>query len=107
MTVLRSCIVCAKPSPSSYCADHKPKPWQGQRKARLTVSGWEEQRRAKRILEKFMHCCHYCGKVGADEVDHIVPLAEGGADEEWNLAPIHREPCHRRKTAGEALRGRG
>jgi 5-methylcytosine-specific restriction endonuclease McrA len=50
--------------------------------------------------------CHVCDRPGADQVDHVVPLAEGGADEDWNLAPIHSEPCHRRKTAAEAKRAR-
>ena len=106
MTVLRSCVTCGKPSPESYCAEHKPKPWQGKRKGRLTVSGWEEQRRAKRVLKRLLYCCHVCGRLGADEVDHVVALAEGGADDESNLAPIHAEPCHRVKTAAEARRAR-
>jgi hypothetical protein len=43
-------------------------------------------------------------------VDHVQPLAEGGADEEWNLAPVHGSgsglPCHLNKTAAEAARAR-
>jgi 5-methylcytosine-specific restriction protein A len=107
MTVLRSCVRCGRPSPESYCSEHKPKPWAtSTRKARVTLSGSAEQARAKRILERYLHCCHWCGKAGADEVDHVVALGEGGADEEWNLAPIHAE-CHREKTRREAARARG
>jgi 5-methylcytosine-specific restriction endonuclease McrA len=50
--------------------------------------------------------CHVCDRPGADQVDHVVPLAEGGTDTEPNLLPIHSEPCHRRKTADEAVRAR-
>lgn len=50
--------------------------------------------------------CHWCDEPGADEVDHVVPLAEGGADDESNMAPIHSRPCHTAKTAAEAARAR-
>jgi hypothetical protein len=53
-----------------------------------SVSGWEEQRRARRILDRY-----------------VVPLTEGSADDESNLAPIH-EDCHRCKTHAEARRAR-
>ena len=107
MTILRACVTCGRPSPEGHCAQHKPKPWAtSQRRDRTRLSGWEEQRRAKRTLERYLYCCHYCGRKGADQVDHVVPLAEGGADEEWNLAPIHAEPCHRDKTAAESRRAR-
>lgn len=42
----------------------------------------------------------------ADEVDHVVPLAEGGADNDSNLRPIHARPCHAEKTQAEAQRAR-
>lgn len=50
--------------------------------------------------------CHVCGGPGADEADHVVPLAEGGPDTLENMRPIHGQPCHREKTAREAARGR-
>lgn len=94
-------------SPESYCAEHKPKPWAtSRRKEQVTLSGSAEQARRKRILERYLYCCHVCGRTGADQVDHRIPLSEGGADEDWNLAPIHAEPCHRLKTQAEARRAR-
>lgn len=91
----------------SYCDTHRPKAWSGShRKDSLTLSGSQVQKRRKRILALYLDTCHVCGKRGADQVDHIVPLAEGGADEDGNLAPIHAEPCHREKTAAEARRAR-
>jgi 5-methylcytosine-specific restriction protein A len=104
--ILRSCVKCGRPAKGSYCEEHEPKPWQtSRRKERRQVSGWEEQRRARRVLERYMHCCWRCGRLGATQVDHVVPLAEGGADDESNLAPIH-ESCHRQKTQAEARRAR-
>lgn len=104
--ILRACVTCGTPSPESYCAAHKPKPWgTSRRRDRRTVSGWEEQRRARRILARFMGCCHICGRPGATEVDHIVSLAYGGGDDEANLAPVHVD-CHRDKTQAESRRAR-
>lgn len=46
--------------------------------------------------------CHVCaGKITpgeAWEVEHVVPLALGGADDASNLAPAHKKGCHERKT---------
>lgn len=39
--------------------------------------------------------------LGADEVDHIIPLIDGGADEDSNLQALNAK-CHRRKTSAEA-----
>ncbi len=109
MSVLRACAACGIPSKGSYCPEHQPKPWAtSRRRHRLSVSGWEEQRRAKRVLARYMHACHWCGRSRppADQVDHVVPLAEGEADDESNLAPIHSASCHAEKTAAEARRAR-
>lgn len=42
----------------------------------------------------------------AHEVDHIVPLWEGGTDDRNNLQAINRQ-CHVRKTTAEATRRAG
>jgi 5-methylcytosine-specific restriction protein A len=107
VTVLRACVKCDRPSKDGYCTEHKPRPWvTSTRKDKVKLSGSAEQARRKRILERYLYCCHVCGRKGADQVDHRIPLGEGGADEDWNLAPIHGEPCHREKTAAEARRAR-
>ena len=107
--ILRSCVEpgCGQPSSEGRCPEHRRKAWEtSDRRYRLKLSGGAEQARRKRILERYLYCCHVCGQKGADEVDHVVPLAEGGVDTEDNLAPIHREPCHREKTAAESRRAR-
>ena len=60
---------------------------------------WHKLRR--RVL-RGSDVCHVCGNRGADQVDHVVARGAGGSDELSNLAPIHREPCHRLKTLKEA-----
>ena len=108
MTILRVCVTCGVPSRETHCPEHKPRPWAtSRRRQRVTVSGWEEQRRAKRVLARYLGACHVCGRSAppADQVDHVVPLAEGGADDETNLAPIH-SACHVEKTQTEARRAR-
>lgn len=59
-----------------------------------------------RILRRDNAICHYCGQPGAGQVDHVIPWAEGGPDTDNNLAPIHKTPCHLKKTLAEAARGR-
>jgi 5-methylcytosine-specific restriction protein A len=85
-----------------------PKPWaSSKRRTHLAKSGWQQQRDAKRIMRRQGGVCHVCGQAGADQVDHVVPLSEGGSDDDANKAPIHSEPCHRVKTAAESKRARG
>lgn len=51
--------------------------------------------------------CAHCEQANrvtlAEEVDHIVPLIEGGADDEANLQSLCVS-CHKAKTAREASR---
>lgn len=100
---------CSSPTCSNTqpCADHPHIAWQhaSPRNERSTLSGWAQQRRAHAVLESD-DTCHVCGRLGSDQVDHIIPLAEGGADNRTNLAPIHAVPCHRDKTLAEAARAR-
>ena len=55
-----------------------------------------------RILERDRGVCHFCGQPGATEVDHLVPIAQGGARlDPANLAAAHAG-CNAR--AGGAVR---
>ena len=63
---------------------------------------WSRLRR--RILRRDMGVCYICGRPGANSVDHIRSVADGGSDDESNLAAVHARPCHERKTAAEANR---
>lgn len=37
--------------------------------------------------------CWLCGHDGADSVDHITSVKDGGTDDYENLAPAHFQPC--------------
>ena len=74
--------------------------------ANLRGYDWAWQKRAKRILAG-EPLCRACLDLGiatiATEVDHILPKAKGGTDEEDNLQPLCT-PCHIAKTIAEAGR---
>lgn len=102
--------ICSEPGCPNLapCATHQREPWRASsRRERLrTSSGSRQQRLARAVMERDHGVCHVCGRPGADEVDHVVPLSEGGADDFYNRAPIHSKPCHERKTSEEAGRAR-
>jgi hypothetical protein len=55
----------------------------------------------ERILTNYGHRCHICGhriEGEAFDIDHLIPLARGGTDALWNLAPAH-PTCNRSKQA--------
>lgn len=72
--------------------------------------GWAWQKKRKRILKRDGYQCVPCKRAErvtpADEVDHIVNLAQGGSDDDSNLQSICGA-CHAEKTKGEAAGGGG
>ncbi|MFJ3794947.1 HNH endonuclease [Streptomyces sp. NPDC090088] len=59
-----------------------------------------------RVSERDNGCCYVCGGEDADELEHKIPVSQGGAPRDLdNLGLIHSEPCHREKTAREAREG--
>lgn len=98
------CNHCANVQP---CPAHPKEPWAGSTRAqRITLSGSAQQARRRRIIDRDRGICHVCGKPGANQADHKVPLAEGGADTDDNMGAIHSDPCHKAKSSEEARRGR-
>lgn len=72
------------------------------------VTGRRLQRERARLFEREPLCvlCKPRGLVAAaTQRDHIIPLAEGGKDEDANIQGLC-DACHREKTLAEALRGR-
>lgn len=68
----------------------------------LNARRWAAARRA--VFERDGHRCRKCGRVGRLEVDHIVPLKQGGGP--WvldNLQSLCRR-CHIEKTRAENRR---
>ncbi len=55
----------------------------------------------QRILLRDAAQCKRCGFVSLrNEVDHVIPLEQGGTDDDANLQTLCHE-CHAEKTAGE------
>lgn len=86
-----------------------PKPWARSRfEADKRKRGRAGQRdRALVLLEEpLCRKCLEAGKtVASEEVDHIIPLSQGGLDTRDNKQGLCA-PCHRAKTAGESAAGR-
>lgn len=70
--------------------------WDGSNRAGRLPREWHAQR--QRILREHKRICHVCGLPGADQVDH---LKAGDDHSDANLRPIHKYPCHARKSSGE------
>lgn len=100
---------------SGFCAAHLgdkkvgtfADPKRGSRHARGYGSAWDKLR--LRILRRDAGLCQPCLQQGrieqAKQVDHIVPKALGGTDDDDNLQAIC-EPCHKSKTAAESAQVR-
>lgn len=70
---------------------------------RIQGSSWMATRR--RILQRDGYACQCCGTVRADnEIDHRVPLEQGGSNDDSNLQTLCGGPdgCHTRKSKDEA-----
>lgn len=114
----KPCAVCGAlvRDGTSRCEAHKVKPgsFADRRRGTSTERGYGAAWR--RVRDRIMRrdggvCrCAECKQLGrireAHEVDHIVPKAQGGTDDDDNLQAINRE-CHKAKTAREAAEGRG
>ena len=78
----------------------------GSRHERGYGTAWDKRR--LRILKRDAGICQACLRDGVvhqgTEVDHIVPKARGGTDDDENLQTICRE-AHRAKTQAESAGG--
>lgn len=68
----------------------------------MTRKSWTMLRKMK-VFETHKGVCHICGgnidgTREAWELEHIIPIAMGGEDNEANAAPAHSS-CHKGKTA--------
>ena len=106
--------VCSNPECSNLqpCAMHGRRAWQGSARDQgvRVLAGSQGVKRRRFVLDYYGTECHVCHFPGADEVDHVVPLSQGGSDQLENLRPIHGarygpDSCHARKTAAEARAG--
>lgn len=60
-----------------------------------------------KVLKRDRYRCRSCGKPGKLEVDHTVPLQQGGAAFDIENLATRCVGCHRRKTTAENKRPPG
>ncbi|MCH9019551.1 MAG: HNH endonuclease [Proteobacteria bacterium] len=97
---------CGVATRERYCPDHARHDERRYDATRPSSSrrGYDRPWRKKRLA--FLHRHSECAIRGkncpglAGEVDHIVPLARGGADNPSNWQPVCK-PCHSTKTVTE------
>jgi 5-methylcytosine-specific restriction endonuclease McrA len=91
---LYTCHVCGAVSERSLCPAHRRRANRHSHPARGTAA-YGRLRLA--VLERDGYVCRWCG-AAANEIDHLIPRALGGPDEEWNLVAACA-PCNRRRGA--------
>ncbi|EPT7065508.1 HNH endonuclease [Cronobacter sakazakii] len=107
----RACRKCGCPDTtidrSGYCEAHRSEGWQQHQRGlsrhqRGYGSKWDIIR--ARILKRDRHICQECLRNGrprpAETVDHIIPKAYGGTDDDSNLQALCWS-CHKSKTGRE------
>ena len=63
------------------------------------IRGREYYRVRKRIMRRDGHLCRRCSRL-AQEIDHILPLSDGGSESDINLQALCHD-CHAEKTTAE------
>lgn len=105
--------ICAEPGCPTvvvrgYCAAHARRSWERSQPV-PRIRGRRLQRLRARLFREHPLCvqCYAEGRVTVATIrDHIVPLAEGGPDDETNVQPLCQS-CSDVKTSQESKHGRG
>ena len=106
LRAMSSCVKCGRPALAAFCDAHVPK--RDESKRADYRKGYRDptyHRERAATLRDAKGVCSVCG-VRPDrlEVDHIVPLRDGGSNKRYNLRAVC-VGCHRVKTR-EDRRGR-
>jgi len=94
---------------SGRCEAHPVKVWAKKDNSPARVTGRRLQKLRADLFRRQPLCvlCRARGLVTpATQRDHIVPLFDGGADEDSNVQALCR-PCHDEKSQAESARARG
>lgn len=95
---MRPCLGCFKPALKERCPDCT-REWERARQARFPQRNAYRDPAYKRYrtwVLTYRPPCHLCGRPGADTVDHLLPLSQGGTNEPGNLRSAHKA-CNVRK----------
>jgi 5-methylcytosine-specific restriction protein A len=91
---------------ASYCATHAREDYRASDSTR--IRGSRLQRLRKQLFMRFPLCvtCQAAGRVTMATIrDHVVPIAEGGTEDDRNVQALC-QGCSDTKTAAESERGR-
>jgi 5-methylcytosine-specific restriction protein A len=97
-----------------YCDDHQRPAWRDRddKAARYGISAGRWRTLKAKVTRRDNGHCYMCGAPPPDdpetpghELDHIVPVAEGGAREDLDNLGLACVTCHTEKSAEEAARG--
>ena len=83
-----------------------PRPRRRETKERAHYRTAEWRAKRMRVLVRDAFACKDCGLVVSDReahADHVIPLEEGGSDDDSNIV-CRCVRCHSRKTIGEQRR---
>src|SRR5574341_589243 len=85
-SLLRACITCGTPTPSSRCPAHSRIPTNPARRRYQSLHGYQHQVLRRRMLKAHPYCAWVVkgGCRGALTLDYIQPLSLGGAAPEEN-----------------------
>lgn len=103
--MMRPCLKCGVPTPSSYCEDHDPGAWRDRRHQSATDRGydaaWSRLSRRARRMQGF---CSDCGSSDDLQLDHTprtwARKAEGKVIRLKDTGGVVCGPCNRRRGAG-------
>ncbi|WP_428718568.1 HNH endonuclease [Undibacterium curvum] len=93
---------------SGRCEDHARPAWVKRTEVTKRITGRRLQKLRADLFAREPLCaeCKRAGRVTpATQRDHIIPLCEGGADDETNEQGLC-DPCHETKSLAEAQRSR-
>lgn len=93
---------------SGRCEDHARPAWVKRKEVTKRITGRRLQKMREDLFMREPLCaeCKQAGRVTlATQRDHIIPLFEGGPDDETNEQGLC-VPCHETKSLAEAQRGR-
>lgn len=95
------------------CDTHQPTPWRGRadKASRYGITSGRWRTLKRQVTARDHGCCYLCGaeppedpEAPGHELDHIVPIFEGGAREDLDNLGLACVRCHQIKSTGEALR---
>ncbi|MGW4300414.1 HNH endonuclease [Streptomyces sp. NPDC004646] len=102
------------------CDEHQPIPWAGRdnKAERYGISSGEWRTLKRKVTLRDNGCCYICGAEPVDpdaydeddrathphELDHVIPISEGGARRSLDNLGLACTHCHDEKSKTEAVR---